>query len=170
MNKDVFVVFVRGLPGAGKSTVSIELSKRERTVLVDPDFVADKNIRSSRQERLRKYYICLGKCRKALSKGLSVIWSQPWRKLGNIQLTMERLKESHTNFLLINIEIPIEESWKRSKEKFSGSRKEFNEYIAKFIPLNKTLSIKSITLNGTENSVKNIKIVEKFLRYNVQDE
>jgi hypothetical protein len=83
---------------------------------------------------------------------------------------MERLKKVASNFFLINLEIPIEESWSRSEKKFNNSRKEFNEYVAKFVPFDKNFVIKSITLDGTENSVTNVAKVVEFLRYNVRDE
>lgn len=165
-----FVMFIRGLPGAGKSTISSKISVINNSVLIDPDLIPNKNSRLAREERLRKYRICLNNAKRATKEGFSVVWAQPWRKIENIQITIRSLNSDHIKFLLVNINIPVEESWNRSKNRFLNNRKYFDDYTSKFITFRNNFEIDSVSINGMGDVKKNIAKITKFLRYNTEDE
>ena len=170
MVKTNFLMFIRGLPGAGKSTISNKISAITDSIVVDPDLISDKNNKATHEERFRKYKLCLSKAKKALITGHSVIWTQPWRKIQNILITINNLNSKDIRFLLVNMKIPTDESWNRSKTKFDNNREKFNNFVTKFTDFHKDFKVDSININGQKDIDENVKKIIKFLGYNVGDE
>ncbi|MBU0534885.1 ATP-binding protein [Patescibacteria group bacterium] len=165
-----FIVFIRGLPGAGKSTISNKICNITGYVRIDPDLIPDKYNISLHKERMRKYKICLNEAIKSIRNGLSIVWAQPWRKIKNIQLTINRINNLNVKPILVNINIPVEESWNRSKNRFYNNRQDFDNYISKFAVFDNNFKIDSVDIEGTEDINTNVDRITKFLRNNVPDE
>jgi len=101
--KRPFLIFVRGLPGAGKSDLvdllldfpplsdSLRLDP-DRVDLTDPDFVAFvRNLPLELSPKRQIYRFLLYQADEALRQGQSVIWEQPWRLVWGLYITIENL-------------------------------------------------------------------------------
>ena len=166
MRKSPVLLFIRGLPGSGKSTISETLAKNINGKVIDPDLLKTIGSKSDRSERLRKSTICIEEAKKYINKGYLVIWCQPFRKIQNIKLLTKLLGLTHSDSVLIEIVIPDELSWKRSKVKFNNDRKLFDDFISKYLRTPSVYEIPTLTLNGEEELSHNVNRVLNFIRYN----
>ncbi|MFZ2663933.1 MAG: AAA family ATPase [Patescibacteria group bacterium] len=170
MNKYPILILIRGLPGSGKSSISLELVKRMDGKVIDPDLISAIRPKSYRNERLRKFRLCTKNARSYLNKKLNVIWCQPFRKAQNIELVVNSLGMDYLNSFLVDIKIPLEVSWIRSRNKFFNDREIFNEFVSKCLPIPPEYKIPTLTLNGEDEVSSNVNKVLAFIGYNTSDE
>jgi adenylate kinase family enzyme len=152
---NVLCLFIRGLPGSGKTTLAKEFSSKYKSAVLDPDEVPVKNLScSDAQERLKtqKYNYLLNSCVNNLAKSTNVVWSQPWRKTENIKITRDRVASRIPSdlsalliFLVAEIYVNKDISRKRSKSKFPN-RAYYENYISKYKSYD--LDIPLIKLDG----------------------
>ena len=165
MNSKIVVLFVRGLPGSGKTTLSKYVSKQFNFNHINPDFFPDLYKKSERNERLRKFDLCVDKVKKSLKDDTSVVWDQPWRKDYNIPKIIVSLKTEFEFIpLILELNIPVETSWKRSLNKFNN-RKEFDDFTSKYLKSPHLYSC--LKINSEDGFEKNSKKLKKFLEYNI---
>ena len=165
MNKKTVVLFIRGFPGSGKTTISKHVAQKFDFKHINPDFLPNLYEKSDRRERLRKFDLCAEEVKSSLSDSVSVVWDQPWRKAYNINRVINSLKENYKfKPLIIELTIPIEVSWERSKDKFAH-KKEFDKFVSKY--LNLSINYPKLLINTENDYEKNIQKIEEFLEYNI---
>jgi adenylate kinase family enzyme len=156
-NNLLFCIFIRGLPGAGKSSLSSVLSTNFKAEVLDPDkLILPSNEKPPKDERLKtfRYRRLLEKCVNCLNKSTNIIWEQPWRKIINIKKTVDMITNVSTTstekieFLVVEISINKLTSWERSKNKF-GNRSQFEEFVNKYQDYN--LNLPYLKLDGTKS-------------------
>ena len=143
------LIFVRGLPGAGKSDLVDLLLKfpplkgslrldPDRVNLADPKFVEFVCGLPPKLIPKRKIYrFLLRQAEAALRQGRSVIWEQPWRLTWGLYITIENLtffltgKEDITKapFQSVIVEVFIDpaKAWRRVAERFAEGRHNLDE-------------------------------------------
>ncbi|HSX39096.1 MAG TPA: AAA family ATPase [Candidatus Saccharimonadales bacterium] len=95
------LVVLRGLPGSGKTVLANNLANYFDLNVFDPDQI-DKSksdfldfINSLSEElplRRKMYRYLLSQVNTDLNSGKSVIWSQPWRKIDRLVLTIKNIQ------------------------------------------------------------------------------
>ncbi|NMB92003.1 ATP-binding protein [candidate division WWE3 bacterium] len=170
MDKYPILIFVRGLPGSGKSSISLELSKFVNGKIIDPDMLEAKLPKSLRSERLRKFRACVRKTKGYLKEGKNVIWCQPFRKPQNIELLVNMLERKSSNTFLMDISIPLEVSWIRSKGNFHNERETFDDFVSKYSSIANSCTIPVLKLNGEDKIASNVDKILAFIRYNISNE
>lgn len=167
MKKLQIILFIRGLPGSGKTTFASFLSQKFKFKVIDPDLFEDLYKKSERSERLRKYELCLAVAKEFLDEGFNIVWCQPWRKLPNLVTTRKSLcKDKNYKTLLLDITIPVNLSWDRSKTKFNNDTALFNAFISKDTPLTHLSNFEILQIDGTKDFKENLNKTIKFLMYN----
>ena len=190
-----YCLLIRGKPCSGKSTVVNSLSSVETGFTsLDPD---DVNIKSQnyaqftpRQtrnptENVKMYCYLYNNAEKNLSAGRNVVWSQPWSRMAEIELTVRNfgfyltdlkekvwksnieniIKKLPFNFLVAEISIDNATSTRRwnIKRKTTSKKLERLKKTQKlFQPF--VFSVPYIKLNGTENSIENAEKIVRFLK------
>lgn len=185
-------IFLRGLPGSGKSTLIKYLQNNSKyfdtTLFLDPDkvnsldekyinFCEDLNNKGIPQT-VHKYRFMLKNTILSLTSGKNVIWDQPWTTLQGIDDTIYNinyhLSEHITQGLilprigLIELAIPSIEAAQRVKDrKLKGGHgptpNTFVNFINRYEPINNSLKIPILRINGLLESNKSAQIVLKFL-------
>lgn len=114
---DQSLIFIRGLPGAGKSTIAKLLAKEIGAKVVNPSLTnledADFNRFCSIRKighlewKNRKYRYNFHQCLNYLKDGKSVIWEQPWLVVEGLVLTIDNIEfllgVGRPNFVVINV-------------------------------------------------------------------
>ena len=101
-----FCLLIRGKPGAGKSTLAERLLLTVPAKIIDPDKVnqtsrkyktfTPKNTKNP-SENVKMYSFLFSKADKLLKKTKNVIWTQPWSRLAEIELTLRNFAYYHSN-------------------------------------------------------------------------
>ena len=140
MNRDKSIfIFLRGLPGSGKTSLANMLSQKEGFVVVSPDLISPLEIKNENGIRIKnlKYRHLLDKALVLIKAKHNIVWEQPWRKTKNIPLTIENIRSAtlkdtdNIKFYVVEIKVNPTLSWKRSKKKFE-SEDYFKSYISKY--------------------------------------
>lgn len=150
-HRSSYLIFLRGLPGSGKTTLSNYLKELFSLSIYNPDNISIDDINridpfliSFKKDRIKniKYRFILNKVMGDILNHKNILWEQPWRKIENITITIENINKQikynqRKSLIFIIIEILIDKniSWSRSKNKFS-SKPEFIKYISKYQPFN----------------------------------
>ena len=113
-----FCLLIRGIPGAGKSTLAKSLQMSCK--VVDPDLV-DINSREYKSfvprqtrnpsERVKMYAFVYGVAETHLRTPSNVVWTQPWSRYSEINLTLR-------NFAFYFTEL-AERAWEASPEEIT---------------------------------------------------
>lgn len=163
------LILVRGLPGAGKTEFSRELSSRfcEGCERLNPDEIRTKEEDYDdfiNELRLRnpgvssKYYpyrYLRNRAKRLLNKGEVVIWDQPWTWFDGIRFTVNHLDETVEGKLqvfIIDVESDPVQAWKRVETRVEkgghGPDKEtFGNFIKDFRTAEE-LPYESFLVNG----------------------
>ncbi len=154
LSKPKVIIFVRGIPGSGKSCLSQKVKDqmpRDYVVLVDPDSVDKNSIDySDFVENLKKkhpdldpkvflyrYLLCL--VREKLLEEKLIIWNQPFSDLENLDYTITKVKSfvpegRRLNILVVDIEVDKEEARQRvKKRKEEGGHGPDDKYFDKLV-------------------------------------
>lgn len=132
------LIFIRGLPGAGKSTLAkrIKNNSKEKYSIVEPENV---NLVSTEKDPIKnknfKYRINLKSCIGYLEEGNNVIWAQPWRKMDGLNRTLDFIFELYSNPIelwMIEIAIKPEEAWERAKYKLEPHGYTWEKYFREY--------------------------------------
>lgn len=192
-----YCLLIRGIPGAGKSTLAKALVKKynyNKLIILDPDLVnvncrRYKNFRpintKNPANHVKKYCYLFHKAKNHLKTGGNVIWTQPWSRFSEIDLTIRNFsyytndqnikiwKEDLENLidalpfylLIVKIDISLELSKRRISKQNSGeldlkrltkTKKLFQEF---------NISAPHITVKGICNKDENVKKVFEFINY-----
>ncbi|MBN1162454.1 hypothetical protein JXA34_01780 [Patescibacteria group bacterium] len=136
-------VFIRGLPGLGKSTLAHKLSGITNFKIINPDDINTESsdyiefAHSLNVKRLKniKYRYNLHQAINYLLNGINIIWEQPWRKISNISITIENIRnKTPTRYIILEFPLDIDKSWRERENRFS-SKQAFKKYVSKWQPL-----------------------------------
>lgn len=150
--KSSTILFVRGIPGSGKTTIAeyIKEALSEKVVILDPDLTdydsedyqnhikeqtkqgVDPNLFAYRYLRAQAY--------DAIAGGKLVIWNQPFSNLEIFNKITARLNEHATkvgvvvNFLIVEVEVDPELAYQRVKKRKSEgghgpSQDRFDQFV-----------------------------------------
>ncbi len=127
------LVLVRGLPGAGKTTLSRLIASKtngEGCMRLNPDEIEKENQEYlSLKSRLRKegvdedlcpYRYLKKKALEGLRNGITVVWDQPWSSSDGVRYTLGFLKsrtESDLEIHIIDVDLEPEIAWERVDER-----------------------------------------------------
>ena len=111
------LIFIRGLPGSGKSYLARELYKilgTERVVMLDPDATDYKSkeytdhskalIAEGIEEKFHPYRFLRSRAHQAISDHKIIIWNQPFTLAGGFERTIKSVRDYATEH---DIELPI---------------------------------------------------------------
>lgn len=139
------IIFIRGYPGSGKTTLSKQLKKTYSIGDIDPDrlFLISLLFNKSRMGQILKYRENLRLARWYLKKNKSFIWEQPWRRIENLENIINQIRREFPHYRLIVIELSLdpEISWERRASSFVD-KPSFSEYLSKY----KDLDIKEVEI------------------------
>jgi tRNA uridine 5-carbamoylmethylation protein Kti12 len=144
------IIFIRGIPSSGKTTLSLKLSSYFKLEIINPDniafnseFIKFKNLFRNGRIKNIKYKYCLKKAEKLLSEDRNFIWEQPWRNTKGIIKTINYFKKINKDITLYLIDLLITDDivWERiKKDKYKNilfkNRKEFDKFVKKHQNLN----------------------------------
>lgn len=154
------MIFLRGLPGTGKTTLALEIQKRspEAVVVLDPDLIDYESenytafLKSIPEgsEKFAPYRFLLNKASKALQEGKEVIWVQAWTKIRGMELAASSLRkiDKEIDIKIVELEVPEEEIKKRlEKRKSSGGhtldRRPLEEFMSSYERITDQLPFKA---------------------------
>ena len=146
------IVFVRGLPGSGKTSLSLRVRDNflpEQVEHIDPDLI-DKSSSDYAGfcEDLRVTYPDLDPCvylyryllkraKDSLAQGKLVLWSQPFSNTANFSYTVSQFKNSEpssTAILIVDVLVDKEVARNQMKKrKESGGHGPDDEYFDKLV-------------------------------------
>ncbi|MFC1756195.1 hypothetical protein ACFLZK_02270 [Patescibacteria group bacterium] len=190
---DKYCLLIRGKPSSGKSSVSKALSSFTDFTLVDPDQVDTKSqsykIFLPRQTKnpannVKLYCYLYGLAETSINSGKNVIWTQPWSRMAEIELTIrnfgyyltelegnvwktnpdEVVKMLPFRFLVAEIDVDNSTSYSRwfkdnkkqeGLERLEKTQKLFQPYI---------LPTPFVKLDGKENIIQNAQKILNFIK------
>ncbi len=186
--KKPLLIFVRGLPGAGKSNLTELLC--ENPILkdswrLDPDrvnltgsrfleFVSDLPTGLPSQKQIYRYL--LRQAEAALREGCGVIWEQPWRLRWGIYITIENLTYFLTGgteislapfqTIIIEVLVDVAKARRRVAERFAQGAhnldaKTFEEFV-ETMELCDDLGLPFIRIDGNDVA-KEVHAVENLI-------
>lgn len=186
-NNNPIVVFIRGLPGSGKSYLANKLIKefkQGQIVSLDPDLIdnnCDEYLQHSKElakdgvePNLFPYRFLRSKAYHGIEQGRIIIWDQPFTNVEIFEKLINRLKDhakksnKKISFLMVELSIDSKIATQRIKDRLDGgghgpSEKTFQ----KFIKDNKNFNsneIPSVKIDGTNNIIKSVLIVKNAIK------
>ncbi len=180
------IVFIRGLPGSGKSYLASKLATKiglDKSIVLDPDdinYQSDEYIHHSKtlsnndvDKQLHPYRFLRAKAFQAILSNKIVIWNQPFTNTATFQKVIAKLQDfalqnkKTLKLLIVEVEVDVDTAKKRVNErKYSGghgpSDNTFNHYSNDYISF-KNKSIKTISVNGADDINKSVDKVIKTL-------
>lgn len=184
MNKqtDPIIIFVRGLPGSGKSHLTSALENNmgsKNVVTLDPDkinysskkYLEHKHILSAEgvDKQLHPYRFLRAKAYKAIEQDQIIIWNQPFTNLEIFRKMIARMKDHAKDngktlgILLVEVCIDMPTAIKRVKQRkkegghgtsYSTFNQTHNEYVS-FAGE----GIKTVSVDGTDDVTKSVATV-----------
>lgn len=133
------VIFIRGLPGIGKSELAKELYKSNpyRFSIIEPEQI---NLISSTPRAISvkkfKYRINLAECIACLQLGKDVLWAQPWRSAEGLNVTIENIKHylgKNIKFVVLELIDAPTNTWNRSKSRLQIDGYTQDQYKKDFV-------------------------------------
>ena len=178
------LIFVRGLPGSGKSFLSCTLARNlgaEHVSVIDPDTIVKdseeyidftSNLTTNEPEVDPKFFpfrYLLFKSQQALESKKSVIWNQPFTELDGLRYTISSLVKfaesvnQHVNVIIIDIELTPEVVYARIERRINGGGHgpdlpTFQSFVSKFQESD-TLGYKHLTVDGEKPLQTNINLI-----------
>lgn len=150
-NKPSTIIFIRGLPGSGKTYIANELKKviGSDAVLLDPDATdyeseeyvvhQQKMIKEGVDAVLHAYRFLRGKAYKAIEEGKAVIWNQPFTNLEIFNKMVAKLRlqasehDTELTILVVEVEVdPVLAKERVQKRKDSGGHGPSDDTFERF--------------------------------------
>lgn len=105
---NIICLLIRGYPGSGKTTLakSLKLKTDYSFLILDPDTIETKSkkyrnftprMNKNPSEEVKKYCYLFNKAEKAIKNGENIIWTQPWSRYSEIELTIKNFAYYFTN-------------------------------------------------------------------------
>ncbi|KKQ95622.1 MAG: hypothetical protein UV74_C0013G0274 [Candidatus Woesebacteria bacterium GW2011_GWB1_43_14] len=193
LDGELSLVFIRGLPGSGKTTVASEMVRLigiNGVELIDPDII-DKDsedysefvrkLSQAQPELDPKFFLyryMLFRARCALLEGRSVIWDQPFSLLSGLKhaiVTTESYFQnlSEIQVIIVDLDIDPEESYKRVQDRISKGghgpdRLTFDSFVSKYQPA-ECLGRNHISLSGMGSPIENAERVFEMIKCQKKD-
>jgi predicted kinase len=168
------LVFIRGIPGAGKSWLAAHLVELlgESAVKIDPDDyrykgeAMGKDNQSSDRETL--FDTLKTQALINVQAGKVVIWDQAWTSLRAAKETFAFVKKAiyPAQILLIEVNIDSKMAWGRIQERSARgdqsalSREKFDTYVDKYQSVqDEDVGVEVLPLNGDEETIVNLALI-----------
>ncbi len=148
------VVFIRGLPGAGKTFLAQKLQKEigDNCLVLDPDGIKNHSLEyqlfikdlARREPHLSPkffpYRFLRNQALIHLKKGGLVIWDQPWSNLNGLKVTIEYLTKNLSQaplVIIVELEIAPDKAYQRIRKRIESgghgpSRTTFLQFVNRF--------------------------------------
>ena len=143
------IIFIRGIPGSGKSTLAKEIVSnynKSKFKIVDPESLSGF---SPTYEGIIlkkfKYRENLKQCIRYLKDGYDVIWTQAWRNINGLQLTMDNINtllDFKVDYIVLEKIFDFSLTWERVKHKFKGYTK--SRFTKQYITKQQTFNIPNV--------------------------
>lgn len=180
------IVFIRGLPGSGKSYITNSLYKSldtDKAIVLDPDttdyegqeYKAHSKALTAEgvDKKLHPYRFTRAKAFRAIEQNKTILWNQPFTNLDSFKKIVARMQEyaaSHDkslSILVVEVEIEDEVAKKRiADRKSSGghgpSQKTFDRFIDDYRSFS-DLGHKTVTVHGSDDVEKSVKTIQQAL-------
>jgi predicted kinase len=181
------VIFVRGVPGSGKSHLTDALQEalpRDRVVILDPD-ATDYDSEAYAQhvatmkaegtdEKLFPYRFLRAQAYDAIASNKVVVWNQPFSNIDMFHRIVGRMHEQAENvgtklsILIIEVEVPAETAKARiADRKANGGHGPSDTTFERFLSDHKSLAdtdYNTVAVRGDDDVQKSVSIVLKTLR------
>jgi adenylate kinase family enzyme len=190
-------LLIRGKPCSGKSTLATNLvSKQHKFNVLDPDLVDTKSKAYSEftprqtknpSENVKMYCFLYDKAETLLKNNSSVVWTQPWSRIAELELTIRNFGYYLTGlggkvwstkiknivhrlpFNLFVVEVEVKNSvsserWIQNNSSDTNQLKRLNKTQKLFQKF--SLDVPFLRISGTESSSKNVQTVLSFLNRN----
>jgi len=186
-NNKPLLIFVRGLPGSGKSYLSealIDQVGASRTLLLDPDAIDTENagykllanelIEQDLNPAILPFRWLRQSACKGVSNGKIVIWNQPFTIKGVFDRLIQFIKDTSTydgdlRVLVVEIEIdPIEAKQRIDKRMEEGGHGPDDETFAKRVFEYESFSdsYDTVRINGSEEINASVQKILKKIKLN----
>lgn len=154
MNAQPKLVIIRGVPGSGKSYITVALAEelgQDAVCVLDPDTVdlhgdlkyrqlADQLSLEGVDEKFHLYRYLRAQAYEAIEQGKIILWNQPFIDLKGFEVTVNRLKDHATEhgreLPVLVVEVDISEATARArveKRKQEGGHGPADEVLARFL-------------------------------------
>jgi len=159
------VIFVRGYPGAGKSSFAKFILDKfpDKIKLIDPDAVIiSDSIGDKLLAKKQKYRFNLNYCISVLNEGLDVIWTQSWRSISGLNITINNIKTLYSEdvaFLVVEVTQDKSTCWNNVRNKFLDFTEDtyYREYIDNYEKFNlKNIPFIEISYPFEENIITKV--------------
>jgi len=180
------LLFVRGLPGSGKTTVTDTLA--ETPLLCDAEYLDPDRVNKKQEAYLRHvskqpadlsnktvlYRFLLTKAIAALQTGRHVVWEQPWSWAEGIEITLAKIRNALGTIItvdpiIIELTVEFEKATERVSERYRQGEHtlnpaQFKKLFQGGLESCESLDIPVRTLDATQCIDKVIEEAENFIQ------
>lgn len=172
-NEYPVMIFVRGLPGSGKTYIAVELQKAlgEDVVMLDPDATDyeskeyEEHTKKLTEEgvdpKLHAYRFLRGKAYKGIADHKIILWNQPFTNLEIFHKMVANLRiqadENHVKLQILVVEVEIDHDTARErvmKRRQAGGHGPSDDTFARFTSDYKSFAndgYNTVTVNGEDD-------------------
>lgn len=186
-SKTATVIYVRGIPGSGKSYLAQVLWQtfpHEYSLMLDPDAIdfestAYKNhvqnqIKEGVDEALWPYRFLRAQAYQGIEDGKTIIWNQPFTNLEIFHKAANRLKdhaETHNvrlHILVVELEADPKVAWQRTVERkaqggHGPSEERFQQFVSDYVSF-AGQGYPTVAIDGMGNVTEEVAKVQAALR------
>lgn len=180
--KNPTIVFVRGLPGSGKSYLANKLITKigsDKALVLDPDatdyhseeYINHTNALSAEgvDKQLHPYRFLRAQAFEAINDGKIIVWNQPFTNLDTFRKVIAKMKEHAEQnkktlaMLIVEVDLDVTTAKKRvaARKKSGGhgpSENTFNRFHNDYTSFANE-NIKTISVNGSDDVAKSVATV-----------
>ncbi len=180
------IIFIRGLPGSGKSVLARAIAKRigtENTVVLDPDAIdtssapyrklVDDLRAQSVDEKFYPYRYLRASAHEAILRNATILWNQAFTSLDGLQKTMKNLSDYATEngktlpILVVEVSVEPSTAIERIKMRVKSGGHEVDEMtFARFVQDYKSFvdePFNTLQVSGEKSADENASLIVQYL-------